>query len=456
MNKILKSLFRIITDRNYRWLILANFGKYDNWTDERYIKRKFKAVMGAELDLENPKTFNEKLQWLKLYNRKPEYTVMADKYAVRQYIAEKLGEQYLIPLLGVWDDPEDIDFDALPEQFVLKCNHNSGLGMCICKDKSKLDIDKVKSELKKGLKQDYYLTAREWPYKDIPKKIIAEKFMIDNETQELRDYKFFCFGGECRCMKVDFDRFIEHHANYYNPQGNSIDLGETVCPPDPNKIVVLPKSKDKMIEYAERLSKDIPFLRVDFYDVNGDIYFGELTFYPASGFGAFTDTDWDCKLGEWIKLPESIGGGYLSTNNDFVFLLQKNKINNKNVNLTDYKFFCFNGEVDCVMVCIDRAIGDPKFYFFDKEWNLKRYNIRGKNAPEGFTIPKPSNMDEMFNIAKALSAGLPFSRIDLYSVSGKTYFGEITFFPDSGFDAKILQESDTRWGEMLNLPKKNI
>ena len=145
-----------------------------NWmSDEAFLKRKFKLRMGYDLDLDNPKTFNEKLQWLKLYDRKPEYTMMVDKYRVREYITQKIGAEYLIPLLGVWDSPNEIDFAALPEQFVLKCNHNSGLGMCICRDKSSLDLRKVRRELRKGLRQDYYLPGREWPYKDVPRKIIA-------------------------------------------------------------------------------------------------------------------------------------------------------------------------------------------------------------------------------------------------------------------------------------------
>lgn len=308
MNKYINAGKKFLSDADYRFLLAAGFGFFNSWDDEKYLKRKYQAVMGKKLNLDNPVTFNEKLQWLKLHDRRPEYTMMVDKYKVRDYIAEKLGEEYLIPLLGVWDDPDDIDFDALPNQFVLKCNHNSGTGMCICKDKSKLDIEKAKKELRKGLAQDYYLTGREWPYKDVPRKIICEKYMVDDSTEELRDYKFFCFGGRCKCMKVDFDRFIEHRANYYDSQGNLLDLGETICPPDKHKDIVLPINMEQMIAFAEEISKGIPFLRADFYDVNGQIYFGELTFYPASGFGAFLDDKWDVELGKWVELPKPIGG----------------------------------------------------------------------------------------------------------------------------------------------------
>lgn len=300
---------KLLTNSDYRFLILAGQGFYDNMDDEEYLKRKYKACMGKELNLSSPKAFNEKLQWLKLHDRKPEYTMMVDKYAVRKYIADTIGEEYLIPLLGVWDNPDDIDFDSLPNQFVLKCNHNSGLGMCICKDKSNLNIEKVKNDLRKGLKQDYYLTCREWPYKDVPRKIVCEKYMTDSRTNDLYDYKFFCFGGEVKCFKVDYDRFIEHHANYFDKNGNILPFGEADLPPIYDKNIKMTKNLEKMCELAEKLTAGKPFLRADFYDVEGKIYFGELTFYPASGMGKFTDDSWDECLGKWLKLSNNINRG---------------------------------------------------------------------------------------------------------------------------------------------------
>lgn len=254
--------------------------------------------------MQSPKTFNEKLQWLKLHDRNPLYTIMVDKYKVRDYIKNRIGTEYLIPLLGVWDNVEDIDFDKLPNQFVLKCNHNSGLGMCICKDKSKLDTKKVKLGLKKGLRQNYYLTGREWPYRNVKPRIIAEKYLTDTQG-----------------------------------------------------------------------SKD----------------------------------------------------------------------------LTDYKFFCFNGMVDCVMLCLERSCGDTKFYFFDRNWKLLRYNKKGKNTPKDFLVDKPKNIEKMFDIAATLSFGLPFVRVDLYNSNGKILFGEFTFFPDSGFDANLLKETDIYFGQLIKL-----
>lgn len=275
--------------------------------DEMYLKKIFRLTMGKELNLKNPQTFNEKMQWLKIYDRNPLYTMMVDKYLVRNYIAEKLGEEYLIPLLGVWDSPDDIDFDTLPNQFVLKCNHNSGLGMCICKDKSKLDIKKVKKELEKGLKQDYYLTGREWPYKNVNRKIIAEQYMTDNGA-ELDDYKVHNFNGVPKVILVCRDRFKDCGLteDFYSDNWEHLDLKR---PEHSNAITNMkrPSELEEMLELSRILSKDLPFIRTDFYTINHKVYFGELTFYPASGLTGFVPEEWDNTFGDWIKLP--IRGG---------------------------------------------------------------------------------------------------------------------------------------------------
>lgn len=307
--KYVRALERYITDKNYRFLIEAGRGKYDKLPDREYLEKKFYAMLGYSLDLTNPQTFNEKLQWLKLYDRKPDYTMMVDKYKVREYIKEKLGEEYLIPLLGVWDNAEDINFDKLPNRFVLKCNHNSGLGMYICKDKSKLtekQIKVIRKNLTKGLQQDYYLTGREWPYKDVPRKIIAEKYMED-ETGQLRDYKFYCFNGEPKIIMINSDREIEKtKADYFDMDFNWIDLkwGYEHALVKPSK----PINFEKMKEIAGVLSKNIPELRVDFYEVNNKIYFGELTFFDGSGFDKIEPKEWDKKIGDWIDYTNLISG----------------------------------------------------------------------------------------------------------------------------------------------------
>ena len=258
--------------------------------------------MGKRLNLAHPQTFNEKLQWLKLNDRQSVYTRMADKFAARAFVAERIGERYLIPLLGVWDDPEDIDFDTLPNKFVLKCNHNSGLGMCICKDKASLDIKQTKAALARGLRENYYLRGREWPYRDISRKIVAENF-IEDANGDLNDYKLFCFNGKVAFFKIDFDRFTDHHANYYDIHGKLLPFGEVICPPVPERNLPIPDNLEKMISIAETLAQGCPFLRVDLYNVNGAVYFGEMTFFPASGMGKFTSPEWDRRMGSWIELP---------------------------------------------------------------------------------------------------------------------------------------------------------
>lgn len=272
--------------------------------DNLFLKVRYRGEMNKPLNLRNPQTFNEKLQWLKLYDRNPEYTCMVDKCEAKKYVVSKLGEEYIIPTLGAWNRFEEIDLDKLPNQFVLKCTHDSG-GLVVCKDKEKLDIEEARRKINQSLHNNYYYSGREWPYKNVKPRIIAEQYMEDQQEMELRDYKFFCFDGY----------------------------------------------------------------------------------------------------------------------------------------------------VDNVMLAMDRGSGDTKFYFFNKNWELMRLNIRGKNAPKDFTLPKPNGIDKMFEIASELSKGMPFVRVDLYYCNGRIYFGELTFYPQSGFDANLLPETDEYLGKLIDLDK---
>lgn len=302
IKRILRAGIKYLKSSDYRFLINAGMGVYNQMPDEEYLKRKYQACMGKELNLENPQTFNEKLQWLKLHDRKPEYTMMVDKYRVREYIAKTIGEEYLIPLLGVWEDPEDIDFDVLPDQFVLKCNHNSGLGMCICKDKSKLDIQKVKRELKKGLQQDYYLTGREWPYKNVPRRIVAEAFMKNGNDVDLIDYKVMCFNGEPKLIQVHLNRSTCHKQDYYDVNWNKLSLLQGL--PISTYTMEKPEVFEKMLFFCKELSKGIPHVRVDWYIINKRLYFGELTFSDSAGFSDFRTVGANEEIGEWIDLSQ--------------------------------------------------------------------------------------------------------------------------------------------------------
>lgn len=302
-NKFLKKILQYVINSAYRFDINTSLGLYNKMPDERFLKKKYYYKMGKKIDLNNPESFNEKLQWLKLNDRKKKYSIMVDKYAVKSYVSERIGEEYIIPTLGVWDRPEQITWDLLPNQFVLKVTHDSG-GVIICKEKKSFNKKVAIEKISKSLKHNYYLENREWPYKNVPRKIIAEAYMEDNETKELRDYKFFCFGGIVKFFKIDFDRQVGHRANYYDIRGHLLPFGEVVCPPVIGKKLIMPINLQKMIELSQKLSEGHPFLRVDFYEVNGKVYFGELTFFPATGMGKFTPEEWDKKIGEWVMLPQ--------------------------------------------------------------------------------------------------------------------------------------------------------
>lgn len=296
------------------------------FSDRTYLKLIFRVRMGQKLNLDNPKTYNQKLQWLKLYNRKPEYTRLVDKASFKDYISHTLGKEYIIPSIGVWDKFEDIDFQALPEQFVLKCTHDSG-GLIVCRDKRALDISKARRKINKHLKRNYFYGGREWPYKNIKPRILVEQFMstekididldgmksIDiNNLQNkygLLDYKFMCFDGEVKALFLDIGVVTgseghahDYYRSVYDRNWEIMDLKETRehFPISINK----PDFFDKMVEIAEKLSVGHPHIRVDLYYINEQIYVGELTFYHGSGLeNFFIPNDWDYKFGEWIKLP---------------------------------------------------------------------------------------------------------------------------------------------------------
>ena len=269
--------------------------------DEPYLKLCYYLKMHKQLDLKNPQTFNEKMQWLKLHNRKPEYTMMVDKYRVREYIKEKIGGQYLIPLVGgPWKSAEDIDFNALPEQFVLKCNHDSG-SVVICKDKAIFDIKAAKKKLNYCLKHNFWCLGREWPYKNVKPCIIAEKYMVDESGSELKDYKVFNFNGNPEIISVDFERFILHKRNLYDTEWKYIEA-VIEYPTDPNVQIDRPNTLKEMLHLAELLSKDFPFLRTDFYSIEDKLYFGEMTLFHESGFGRFIPENYEVELGEKIVL----------------------------------------------------------------------------------------------------------------------------------------------------------
>ena len=287
----------------YRFLDKLYYFKRHFTNPEKVVKRVFKERMGYDLDLDNPKTYNEKLQWLKLYYHDPLYTTLVDKYAVKQYVEEKIGKEYLIPTLGVWNRFKDIDFNTLPGQFVLKCTHDSG-GLVICKDKLRFNIEKARETINRCLNHNFYYSGFEWPYKDVKPRIIAEQYMEDTKTKELRDYKFFCFDGVVKYLFIATDRQNreEPYFDFFDADFNYLDMrqGHPNAPIMPEK----PQCFEEMKRLAAILSKDIPQVRVDFYEVDGKVYFGEMTFFHHGGWTKFDPEEWDVIFGNEIKLPE--------------------------------------------------------------------------------------------------------------------------------------------------------
>lgn len=269
--------------------------------DKLYLQICYKLNTGKKINLKDPHTYNEKLQWLKIYDRNPLYTVMVDKYAVKDYVANIIGDKHIIPLLGVWDKFDEIDFDLLPDRFVLKTTHDSG-GIVICKNKKEFDIEKAREEIKKHLNKKMYYLTREWPYKKVPPRIIAERYIVDESGYELKDYKVFVFNGIPKLIQVDYGRYKNHKRNVYTTDWEYLDvrikyINDYCCK------ITKPNKLEEMLSISSILAKNIPHVRVDFYVVKDDIYFGELTFYHGSGLEDISPESFAYKMGEWIKLP---------------------------------------------------------------------------------------------------------------------------------------------------------
>ena len=305
ITKGVNAIRKYATDPVYRFELNQAAGMYDKMSDEAYLRKAYRVRMGKELNLDNPQTFCEKLQWLKLYDHNPRYTMLADKYEVKKIVADAVGEQYVLPAFGVWDSFDEIDFDTLPDQFILKCTHNSG-GFMVCRDKNTFDKEEAKKLFDKLLKTSYFLAGREWVYKDIKPRIIAEPYIDTLGEIDSIEYKLTCFDGVAKNITIctgiahsayenrtndNFDRELNHlpwYAYYKNA---------AVTPE-------IPPQMDEIIEIAEKLSKDIPQVRVDFYVIDGQVYFGEMTFYTWSGFIEFTPPEWDDIMGSYIDLEK--------------------------------------------------------------------------------------------------------------------------------------------------------
>lgn len=273
--------------------------------DKVYLSLRWFTVTHRFINWRNPSRFTEKLQWLKVYYHRPELTTMVDKIEAKKYVAGIIGEQFIIPTIAVWDSADDIDFDKLPDKFVLKCNHDSGTGMCICTDKSKLDYSSVRKGLNEGLKSDYYPISREWPYKNVKRKVFAEQYMKQEDSSDLTDYKWFCFNGKPLYCQVIRNRSSKETIDFFDTEWNHQSfIGFNPRAVHAENCPSCPKNLSLMIELATSLSRDLPFSRVDLYEINGNVYFGEITFFPAGGFGAFRPKKMDRVFGQYLVLPK--------------------------------------------------------------------------------------------------------------------------------------------------------
>lgn len=286
-------------------LVISILQRFGGWIPDRvYLKWLYRLKMGKKLDLKSPKTYSEKLQWLKLYNRKPEYTMMVDKYAVKDYVAGIIGEEYIIPTIGVWDKIDDIDWDVLPDKFVLKTTYGGGSsGVIICKDKTSFDKDKAVAKLKKSMKQNIYCSLREWPYKNVPRRIIAEQYIEpDKQLNDLPDYKFFCFNGKPKYCQVISGRDTKESVDFFDIDWNHQPFHEPRYLPFADEEPQKPSQFVRMWNLAGRLADNKPFTRIDFFNVGESIYFGEITFFPTSGLGGFDPESYDELFGRMIEL----------------------------------------------------------------------------------------------------------------------------------------------------------
>lgn len=304
MAEIVNKLIRFISNPKIRFDYLNILGFYKRMPDEKYIKLRYKKWIGEEPNLENPKNFNEKLQWLKLHDRNPVYTKLVDKYEVKKIVADKIGQEHVVPLLGVYDSVDEIDLSKLPDQFVLKCTHDSG-GFSLCKDKKTYDFKTAKERLAKRQGRNFYIFSREWPYKDVQPRIIAEKYMDSLGKPESIEYKLTCFNGKVKlitvCGGIAHSSFENRTNDFYDRDYNHLPF--YVFYKNAPKPLPIPNEIDDIIRFSEILAEGIPQVRVDWYIHEGTIYFGEMTFFTWGGLCEFTPPEWNQTLGDWIELP---------------------------------------------------------------------------------------------------------------------------------------------------------
>ena len=414
----------------------------------------YRSSIGKKLNLDNPATFNEKLQWLKIHDHNPLYPMLVDKYRVKQWVADRIGEEHVTRTYAMWESAEDIDITGLPERFVLKTNHDSG-GVAICRNRSTFDLESAKKKLAKHLKVNYFWRTREWPYKDVKPCVFAEEYLEPTEgTSDLTDYKLMCFGGKVRCEFTCTDRAEGNlHVDFFDTDWNHLPF--TRHYPNAEVAPDAPARLREMVADAEKLSEGIPCVRADFYEVAGQYYFGEMTFLPGGGMEEFDPDCWDVELGSWIELPESVGGGVLLLSDSAALLLRTERSwkTARKTDLYDYKLCCFGGEPKVIIYIMNRYVdADERIICFDTDWNVLPFNLfTPLEQPDD--IPRPKNLEKMVEVARTLSQGIPFVRVDLYALNdGTIKFGEMTFTTYSGIAPWHPESANEYMGSLIHLP----
>lgn len=400
-----------------------------NWVpDELHLKMMYRAELGTWPNLKSPKEFNEKLQWLKLHDRNPLYTTLVDKFRVKRWVADRIGPEHVTKTYATWRRAEDIDISNLPERFVLKTNHDCG-GVAICRDRAVFDLDAAKEELSKHLKTNYYWRTREWPYKDVMPCVFAEEYLDPAEGEDLYDYKLFRFSGGRLVTLVVTDRFTGGALSktFFDDEWHALPISEGGHPMWPK--LGRPAAFEQMKAMADRLGEEFPFVRVDFYESAGNLYFGEMTFYPNSGFGRFEPSEWDRKFGDWIDL-EKVRGGWLLVSDSWALWAHAGSVTESCP--ADYKVSCFGGEPRLIEVHKGRSTNHTCDYY-TPEWRpLPDIEWAGLPKSEEGT-EAPACLDKMLRFSSILTDGFPQARADWYVVGDRMLFGELTLFNDAGF-----------------------
>lgn len=418
--------------------------------DKYYVSVLWKMVMGYKLDWKHLKTFNEKLQWLKLYDHNPQYTTLVDKYRVKQWVADKIGEQYVIPTLAVYRSVDEIDLDKLPEQFVLKCNHDSG-SVAICRDKSSFDLDAAKAKLDKGLKHNFYWDAREWPYKNVKRCVFSEQFMKDSTMDDnLTDRKLSALDIEPKIIQVDFSLFKWHKYKLYGSHWSYIET-QIQHLNQPDDEIDLQRALEEMQGLCRKLGEHFGQVGVDFYLINDKVYFAEMTVHHDCGWDCFGSEEFGLQFVDYIELPgnKRFERGGIFVNNHFVVYLHSESTIPSFVGLKDYKWFCFSGEPKVMYIANDRA-EFPTMNFYNMDFEpLPLYT---KDPPAFDNPPKPKRFEEMESLASKLSSGIPQVRVDFYENDTGLFFGEMTLYHGGGLSEVHPKEWNIKMGDWIKLP----